>query len=162
MHQNIAGLLNKSDLLTVHIQELLQKNIDVDVICITEHFVIAGHENLINIPNFKIAACYARKTQKRGGSCILIRNSYEYKELKNISSFSVTGVIECCALELIKQKLIIICIYRPPSMSNISLFYDILDSLLKTLCTNSNKKVVLCGDFNIDIIKRNRFTLDFD
>lgn len=162
MHQNIAGLLNKSDLLSVHVQELLLKKIDLDVICITEHFVIAGHENLIDIPNFKMAACYARKTQKRGGSCILIKNIYEYKELKIISGFSVAGVIECCAVELIKQKTIIICIYRPPNWSNISLFYDNLDALLKTVCTSSNKKVVLCGDFNIDIIKRNRFTLDFE
>lgn len=162
MHQNIAGLLNKSDILSVHLDDLVSKHVDVDVICVTEHFVISGHESLINIPNYKLAAIYSRNTQKRGGSCILIKKDYEYKELTNILKYSIPGVIESCAIELISHKLIIVCIYRPPNMSNINIFFDNLESILKTLCINLNKKVIICGDFNIDILKRNKFTLDFE
>lgn len=160
MHQNIAGLLNKSDVLTLHIQELhIKENINIDVLCITEHFVTSGQESLIKIPNFKLAACYSRDRQKRGGSCILIRNRYRYRELPNSS---ISGLFEYCAIEMVDQGIVVVCIYRPPNISCINLFLDNLDILLKKICTKPNKKVVLCGDFNIDRLKRNNFTLDFE
>lgn len=75
---------------------------------------------------------------------------------------SITGVFECSAIELIQQKIIIVCVYRPPNISNISVFFDAMDSVLKKMCYKSNVRIVLCGDFNIDILKRNRITMDFE
>lgn len=162
MHQNIAGLLNKSDLITVHLQELARKQKDIDIICITEHFIMRGHENLLMIPNYKLAACYARREKKRGGSCILIKKDLEFKELSNISNFSISNAIECCGIELVNQQLLIVCIYRPPKMSNLNIFYEKLDDIMKSLRPKLNKKIIICGDFNIDTLKQNNIALDFE
>lgn len=162
MHQNIAGLLNKSDVLTVHIQELLSKQINIDILCITEHFIMSGHEKLLNIPNYKLAACYSRNNIKRGGACILIKQGFEYQELPNIMRKSVTGILECCAIKLVEQNVIVLCAYRPPKLCNLSKFYESLDGILKEVCTKNGPKIILCGDFNINTMIRNRFTLEFE
>ena len=44
MHQNINGLIHKLDLPCVSLSELSDKNIDIDIICITEHNMI--HQDL--------------------------------------------------------------------------------------------------------------------
>ena len=138
------------------------KQVNIDVICITEHFIMRGQEKLLNIPNYKLAACYSRRGTKRGGACILVNKSLQCTEFRDATKYSISGVIECCAIELIQQKLIIICVYRPPKSSNLNTFYDNLETILKKLCTNPNKKVVICGDFNIDRLKRNNTSLDFE
>ncbi|CAK1598183.1 unnamed protein product [Parnassius mnemosyne] len=160
-NKNIAGFLNKSDVLTVHIQELLNIQIDIDVLCITEHFIMSGHEKLIQISNYKLATCYSRNV-KRGGACILIKKCHEYTELPDIMKYSITGIIECCAIKLIKQNTIILCIYRPPKICNIDKFYENLDSILKKVCNNRKSSIIICGDFNIDILKRNRLAIEFE
>lgn len=44
MHQNIAGLRSKFDALTISLQELSENDTVIDVICLTEHFMMSGHE----------------------------------------------------------------------------------------------------------------------
>ena len=161
MHQNIAGLLSKSDLLVIYVQELLSKQINLDIICITEHFIMSGQEKLLHIPNYKLAACYARQNIKRGGACILVKKGIEYKDLPDIMSHSVRGIIECCAIELPSQKLTILCVYRPPKITNLHQFYENLDIILKKI-SKPSKKIIMCGDFNIDILKKNRISMDFE
>lgn len=162
LHQNIAGLLNKSDMLIVHIKNLAQQKRDIDIICITEHFIMAGYEKLLNITNYKLGAIYSRRSQKRGGACILVKNCLDYKELADVSHNSIANVIECCGIELPIHNLIILCIYRPPNFNNLNVFYDKLEIILKKICTKSVNKIIMCGDFNIDTLKRNRLTLDFE
>lgn len=84
LHQNIAGLLSKSDTLLIHLEELRNKNILVDVLCITEHFMSEGQELFLNFPNYTLAACYSRNTRQRGGACILVKNGHRVRELVEI------------------------------------------------------------------------------
>lgn len=160
MHQNIAGLFNKSDLLTLYVDEINeQHNIDLDVLCITEHFISAGQEDLLSIPNFNLAACYSRP-KNRGGACILVRNGITYNEI-NVTKFCVESVFECCAIELKQYDISLVCLYRVPNFKRLNLFYEILEQFLSKIC-NTRNKVVLCGDFNIDILKNNRISLEFE
>lgn len=159
MHQNIAGLVSKSDALVVKLDELSRKGTNVDVICITEHFIESGYEHLLNIPNYSLAAHFSRNV-KRGGTCIFTRVGHLYKEISNISKQSVSGVFECCAIELISHNVIIICIYRVPKY-NYVVFYEKLDNILKKI-NFTKKKVILTGDFNIDVLKKNKTTLEFE
>ncbi|KAF9415047.1 hypothetical protein HW555_007203 [Spodoptera exigua] len=46
LHQNIASLLSKQELLEITLQELQEKHNDPDVICLSETFVKMGHEGL--------------------------------------------------------------------------------------------------------------------
>lgn len=77
IHQNTNGLLNKSDMISVCINELATQDYPVDILCITEHNMMAGDEVYLTIPNFKIASYYMRAS-RHGGSCILIKNNIEF------------------------------------------------------------------------------------
>lgn len=122
LHQNIAGLLNKSDFLQIHIEELKENHCNVDIICITEHFMMAGYETQLNLPDYKIAACYSRSNIRRGGACILIRQEYTVRELLEVKNISLVNIFECCAIELVDFDVIIICVYRVPKSNNINTF----------------------------------------
>lgn len=79
----------------------------------------------------------------------------------DLGKYSIINVIECCAIELTEHNIIIVCMYRVPQ-SNLDKFFENLNNILHLLCLKlNNKKVVLCGDFNINLLKRNKQTLDF-
>lgn len=159
LHQNIAGIINKSDLLAVHIENLKAEEIEVDVLCTSESFIRSGQEKMVNIPNFQLVANFSRTDEKRGGVCILVKNDHQCKEIKDIAKLSVTSVVEFCAVELTDHNMIIVCAYRIPKSKQkkkyLAIFYERLDSVLSRLCKKSNKKIILCGDFNIDRLKNN-------
>lgn len=113
MHQNINGLITKSDEIMVHLEELNNRNKNVDVICITEHNMIDTDWNTLKIYIFKLASCYSRKT-RNGGSCILIKNTLQFKEINNLQKYNIPNVLECSGVELMEQINIVICIYRVP------------------------------------------------
>lgn len=152
--------MNKSDILTIKLEELSNIGTNIDVICLTEHFIESGYERLLHIPNFCPAAFFSRN-KKRGGTCILVRAGLQYKEIPEVVKQSISGIFECCAVELISHKLIIVCIYRVPKHTY-TLFYEKLENVLHILCRNPNKNIILAGDFNIDVIKRNKITLEFE
>lgn len=113
LHQNINGLLLKADELTVSLNNINGNNNLIDVVCITEHNMITEDTKHLQIPNYTIAAIFSR-TNRNGGSCILVRNNHKFKILQEAKLASVSNLIECSAIELWEHKLIIICIYRPP------------------------------------------------
>lgn len=165
LHQNIAGLINKTDELIICLAELSDKGSQVDVICITEHFMKFGYEQLLDIPNYKLASSFSRKDSSRGGAAIIIRKGYRWKELEEVKHLSIPCVCEMCAIELIDCGVLIVCIYRVPNRNsnNIDTFLNKLDSLLAKLCKkNNDKRIIIAGDFNIDILKNNNITLEFE
>jgi hypothetical protein len=162
LHQNIAGLINKSDELTVCLDELSNKELPVDILCITEHFIQCGYENFVDIANYTLAASFSRKDSKRGGSCILVKNGYQWTELTEVRHLSISGVVECCAIQLSSCKTIVVCIYRVPNPSNLNVFFERLEKILLIVCGRQNRNVVVTGDFNIDILKNNNISLDFE
>ena len=162
MHQNIAGLLSKSNALTVCLNELLERDIQVDILCITEHFMMEGYETLLNIPNYCLAAKFCRKESKRGGACILVKNGHQWKEVPNVSKMSTTGVFECCAIELVNYKSVFVCVYRAPNNKNFNECLNKLETLLQELIKKNYKNIVVAGDFNIDTLKKNKLSLEFE
>lgn len=120
LHQNINGLINKSDLLHVHLSELYYDDKSVDVICVTEHNMVNDDVGLLNLPNYTLAAYFARKN-RNGGSCILVRNIHKYQSIPVADNVSVTNLIECSAVELVDHRIIVICIYRPPKTDKASI-----------------------------------------
>lgn len=162
LHQNIAGLVNKSDALSVCLCELSERDVDVDVICISEHFMIAGCENQLHLPYYSLAACYSRQTSKRGGACILVKHGIQWKELTNVANMSSQSIFECSAVKLTDYNIIIVCIYRVPNSSNINEFFDKLETFLKYLSKQQCKNIVLAGDYNIDILKRSKLSAEFE
>lgn len=162
LHQNIAGLINKSDALCINLEELADSNKIVDVICITEHFMLAGFESNLYLPNYNLASFYSRANSKRGGTCILLKKEHKFREIPEIRKFCLDCILEGCAVELTDYKIIIVCIYRVPKPNNLYTFFHKLENLLTYIAKLNCKNVIITGDFNIDILKRNNVTLDFE
>lgn len=159
MHQIIAGLSSKAEQLTVCLSNLFDRHTNVDVLCITEHNLTAECKDTIDIENYEMAACFMRD-QKRGGACILVKKGHMFKVLEEITNQSTCGLFECCAIELSKHKLIIICVYRVPK-SRKKYLYVFFDKLLLVLHIASKKtrhSIILCGDFNINTLINNNVT----
>ena len=68
-------------------------------------------------------------------------------------SETVNDLYECLSLEIIIEKgknIIVTCLYRTPG-TNIDDFVEKMEILLNKV--KNNKSVILCGDFNIDLLK---------
>lgn len=159
LHQNINGLINKSDELLLNLDQLKTgtQGSPIDVLCITEHNMIADDSDLLHIQNYTLASSYYRKN-RHGGSCILIHNNHKFKVLKHVENLSTANVLECSCIELTQHNIIILCVYRVPKYTNNAYdsFFSALDKILHTICCNSKKKVIICGDFNIDMLIKNK------
>lgn len=64
-------------------------------------------------------------------------------------SLSVETTIEIACIEL--EQHVVMCVYRPPA-SSYDLFERIMDEALSKVC-NNNKYIIVCGDFNIDLLE---------
>lgn len=158
LHQNINGLIGKSALLTIQLNELHQVNKTVDLICITEHNMKEDDTEELYLPDYKLVT-YSSRSTRHGGTCILIRYMHHYKII-DLKQFCIPNVMECCAIELVVHKVIIICLYRPPKNKTdyLNIFFENLNKILNICARKSNKGLILCGDFNIDILQKTRAT----
>lgn len=134
LHQNIAGLLNKLDLLLVNLEELKDADKSVDVICVTEHFMMEGYECNLVLPNYTLASSHCRSCIKRGGTCILLKQEHKFRELPEIKKFCLDYIFECCAVELLEFRTAVICIYRVPKQNNLYTFFERLEKTF-VLCS---------------------------
>lgn len=132
---------------------LFLENDKVGILCLTEHW-LKQSELSFSIEHYKLGSSFIRESAIRGGSLILLKNSIKCKERKDIVAFSVERTIEISCVEL--EQYIVVCVYRPPS-GVYELFECILEDVLKSVC-RSKKKVIVCGDFNINILDTNSIT----
>lgn len=121
-----------------------------------------GYQNQLYVPNYCLAAYFCRERKKRGGACILARNDIQWKELPKFSNLSCSGVFECCAIELTHYRIIVICIYRVPNVNNLNYCLEKLEVILREISLARYKNVVIAGDFNIDMLKKNNHTNAFE
>lgn len=142
MHQNINRLLGK--LLEI---ELFLRTYHFDILCFTETFLKTDSISFSLCPFNKISS-FVRTSADGGGSLILINNELGAKERKDIVSVSVERHCEISCAEL--ESIIIICVYSPPSAC-FDIFLNTLDEALRKL-SNTNKRLIMCGDFNIDLL----------
>ncbi|KAL0861481.1 hypothetical protein ABMA27_009011 [Loxostege sticticalis] len=151
-HQNIAGILNKNEIFNLTISELSNDIGCIDFICLTETFLKNGSECNLRLPGYKLASHYSRQNQRRGGSCILIKSHLCYTPLQITSQLACPNVFECCGIKLTNYNILIICIYRIPN-SDSKVFLEKLSYLLNKINKNNKERVLICGDWNIDVLK---------
>lgn len=90
-----------------------------------------GTESNLVIGEFKLASSFCRTKQRRGGSCILIKQHLKFKIIKPIEP--VHYAFEYCGIEILDYNLIVVCIYRRPEYNNINLFFENISLLLDIL-----------------------------
>lgn len=156
-HLNIQGCAHKIDELNVTFQRL---NFYPVVVCLTEHWLCEINKHYLNkFSGYELAAFYGREGTSRGGSCILVKQGLQYKLEDRFCGLGAPFVFECCVITLYhamttSKKISVAAVYRSPS-SNIDSFIDSFESLVEGLAQNRNH-FLICGDFNIDILKDDR------
>ncbi|KAK9730908.1 hypothetical protein QE152_g14098 [Popillia japonica] len=106
----------------------------------------------------EMASCFSRTSKLHGGSCILVPIGTEYTELESLKEKSKELVLECSAIKIKNPNLVIINIYRPPT-ADTGEFLRILNVILQEVPIETT--ILLSGDFNIDLAKRERVTESF-
>lgn len=95
----------------------------------------------------------ARINKSCGGSCILVKDGMDFIAAEDLKIYNIETQIEYSCIVSKSLKVIIICIYRPPK-GLLELFYEQLTQILeKCLKSFKNYKIILNGDFNIDLFK---------
>jgi len=148
-HQNICGLINKTD-------KLISSMFPVPphILCLNEHHLKDTEINQINIERFKLCTAYCRKTMKKGGVCIFAQNGLICSKI-DVKKYCSDQDIEICMINLqtIYTRLHIMVVYRAPT-GDFNVFLNRLDDLIKSIYkTKSN--LIICGDINIDYLSEN-------
>ena len=161
MHNNI---LQSFSLIHFNCRSL-KKNFDsIDNLlhgCSSKFSVIALSETWMNDANGDCFSLYElpgykahnvnRQNKKGGGTALYVKSELDHTFIHELS-YTVENCFEVVTVE-IKLKnhpnIVAVCLYRPPDV-NMKVFLDNLSSFLNKL---KNKKVFMCGDFNIDLLK---------
>ncbi|KAG6453216.1 hypothetical protein O3G_MSEX008022 [Manduca sexta] len=96
---------------------------------------------------YRVASSFFWISAEGGGTMILIKDGVTHKDRQDIVKLSVERVCEVACAET--SGYIILYVYRPPS-SNILAFISKMEDILKKLKMNNN--ILVCGDFNIDLL----------
>lgn len=131
--QNVQSLKNKS-----HIIEsfLLSKNISIA--CISETWIAQYQNKLLTFDTYEFAAEFNRCLRQGGGVAILLKQGIEFVEKIDIAELSKESVFECCAIEIPKENMLLVNIYRPGQ--EIETFFEQLHKLLYIIHTRYKTK----------------------
>jgi len=149
-HVNIQGLIKKLPELDVFIEES-----SAHVVCLCEHWLRECEIKLITLSNFSFATNFSRQNMRRGGTAIFVKSDLPF-DVIDCTKYAVESDFEVCAVRV--AGVVVVEVYRVPQY-DISNFIDRLDLLLNDF--NSNRKTVICGDFNLDILKPDSRTNQF-
>lgn len=138
LHQNVQGLRSKIELLELLLSNMAP-DMKPDVLCFSETFVKSGEELNINFNNYKLAASYCR-SKSRGGSCILVKKGIKFNIITTFNLSNENSIFESCAIEIVNNNIILLCIYRTPYKQNLTLFLDKLDLTLHKYIQKYPKK----------------------
>ncbi|CAK1578767.1 unnamed protein product [Parnassius mnemosyne] len=136
--------------------ELFLNSNSINILCITEHW-LKEYNSIFNFSNHQVVSSFNRDTKLRGGSLILANKSLSCKERKDIVSLSVERTVEMACVEL--EHLIVVSVYRPPC-SSYDTFEKIMEEVLVKL-NKQNKSLVVCGDFNINLLETSSISIKF-
>lgn len=139
-HVNTNSLVNK-----VHYIYSLLSDYNISVLGVSETWLTSSITSAcISLPNYVLLRKDVVGNIKKHGVCVYIKQNIHYSEIE----VQVPNVL---VLYLIKYRLHIITVYRPPS--NSPLDNAILVSFIEDFCCD--KDVILMGDFNLPTIRWN-------
>lgn len=125
-----------------------------DLIILTETNLKNEENTLFFINNYK-AEHVNRKNRRGGGIAVYVKEHLNYHVIQEeVRSESFEKLI--IRTEFYKKPIIIICIYRPPSITNVNLFCYELERLINMF--GKKEEIIIMGDINIDLLKCNCYT----
>jgi hypothetical protein len=107
LHCNVQSINNK----LLELNLLLQPELaDVDVLCLSEHWLRKECIKLISIDKFKLTSNLSRSESDHGGTCIFVKHHVETKEINYLKGIRKEKDFEMTAVVILDCKLIIVCV----------------------------------------------------
>jgi len=116
----------------------------------TEHWLSEQENSSVNLNGYNKASVYCRKEKSKGGSVIFIKSGIDYETI-SVDEWTNDLDFEISVVKV--GNIFVFCIYRSPQ-GNVNNFLANLEELLKKHSLNK-KKIIICGDFNIDFLGKN-------
>lgn len=149
-HVNVQGFMSKFN--EIELFALIE---NVDIFCLSEHWISNNDIINLNFPNFNLISYCARSTHIHGGSLILAKPGIDCINFDQINKLSVELQIEMCGIiyhTSNKIKIAIITIYRPPTGDLNYLVSKLTEAL--TIAMAKSDYIIVCGDINLDFNKK--------
>ena len=127
-------------------------NKKIDILSFSESWLNDNKKKLYTIEGY-YAFSYVRCDGRRGGGLPVYFSDVFKSKVIYPCTISIP-TIETLFIETVKEincRLLIMSISRPPS-ANAILFIDKLSELLSIIFGNGYDEIILCGDFNLDIL----------
>ena len=142
MHLNIQSITNKSQAL----QYLAEKH-DVDILCLSEHWMREINENLYNLKGYRWSSKYIRQQHIHGGVGILCKSNLVTIPVDGINKLAQEIHFEVAAIYMSTLNTIVIC-----PLGNFETFITLLEQVLNNILTDfpNNVNCIFCGDFNVE------------
>lgn len=146
-HQNICGVRTNKELLEIHLECE-----SPDILCLSEHNLSQEQFDSFCLPNYSNLTSFCCKSRQKGGVCLLAKHNLEC-DVIDVSQFCSEN---CCHLAASKiyltnnDFLIVLVVYRIPGY-NCDDFFVLLSQCLDYILQKPRKLVIL-GDFNIDVM----------
>ena len=153
-HLNVASLSHNFEGLHAILASL---EFDFDVIGISETRIKISSSitSNLHIKNYHFENNPTESSA--GGTGLYISTKLAYIPRSDLCMYKA-GELESTFIEIIynnSPNVIVGCVYRHPCMSLEEFNADYSSQLFEKLATESNKKVFLMGDFNVDLLKSN-------
>ncbi|KAL3284133.1 hypothetical protein HHI36_018301 [Cryptolaemus montrouzieri] len=157
LYADIKIVNDENDRLSVHIKQLtwekevnLSKVTDTpDIVRISEHWFADDGIVLACIPGYRLVSNFSRSSPY-GGTCIYISTKLSFEDLNEVKEMDIEKHVKICAAIVRELKYIIFSVYRPPS-GNEETFFSIFNAALNMNTHFRNYRVMVCGDFNMDL-----------
>lgn len=143
---NVMSLAPKID----ELREV-SKQIDVDLICITESWLQNHiHDNVVEISGYNIVR-RDRYQGEHGGVCVYVKNVIKYDILSELVNNEFEAIwLKLRPLRLLRgMSCIILCkLYHPPKANDQDLINYLYETLTTVEARFTNCGVIILGDFN--------------
>jgi hypothetical protein len=127
-------------------------------VCVSEHFLNPRSAPLFNLAQYRLITFNTRSKKKRGGTLVLGHMDRKSEELKICKKLYKDEFFEVCGIKDHNTNVNLVCCYRNPIDANLSKFMESLELLLDHFF---NKDCIICGDFNINLLKDDQRTVNF-
>ncbi len=148
-HSNVNGLEIKLDTLQTF---LAGSKSAMDIIAVTETSEKEDDSFISNVKIDGYSLFHTPTCSSKGGSALYVNSDYDTFERVDmkIQNENFQGV--WLEIKNSNSKNIIVgCVYRHPRHA-VDDFFSYMETVLKK-CSDENKELYLCGDFNIDLLK---------
>ena len=154
---NCQSINSKFEQLRLYIEQYNTDDHVISAICLQETWLTADSDlTLLQLEGYNLISS-PRSCSAHSGVAIYLHESFNYKI---INCNRESAIFDYQIIEIIfnnncqvNKKVNILNLYRPPrqTVENIETFTDELNSILNDF--RNNKEVLVCGDFNIDLLK---------